>query len=118
MNKNSAQMVNGVISGKCVECEALAYLYEYEFLENGKQFIHWSCKPENQDKYTVVFKIGDSEVKIAGGVPLRSKISQEGKDTMMINNALSELSKAFGFDVQSKFPNIRDTARIIRNSHD
>lgn len=64
-------------------------------------------------KKTVVFKVGEAEIKIEGGVPSLSNMSQEGKDVMTINNAISALSKSFGFDVTKKFPIIKDTAEII-----
>lgn len=65
-------------------------------------------------KETVVFRIGEAEIKIEGGVPALNNMSQEGKDVMTINNALTALNKSFGFEVQSKFPDIKDTAEIIR----
>lgn len=63
---------------------------------------------------TVVFKVGEAEIKIEGGVPQLNSMSQEGKDVMTINNAISALSKSFGFDVTKKFPNIKETAEIVR----
>lgn len=65
-------------------------------------------------KELVMFKIGEAEIRIEGGVPALSTMPQEGKDNMTINNAISALSKSFGFDVQKKFPNIKESAKIIR----
>lgn len=62
---------------------------------------------------TVVFTIGEAEIKIEGGVPQLSSIPDEGKNVMTINNAISALNKSFGFDVVKKFPDIKKTAKII-----
>lgn len=64
-------------------------------------------------KRTVLFKVGEAEIKIEGGVPQLSNMSQEGKDVMTINNAITALNKSFGFDIVKKFPNIKETARLI-----
>lgn len=65
-------------------------------------------------KKTVLFKVGEAEIKIEGGVPQSDSMSQDGKDIMTINNAISALNKSFGFDVIKKFPNIKESAKVIR----
>lgn len=64
-------------------------------------------------KKMVMFKIGEAEIKIEGATPMSATMSEEGRDTMTVNNALNALSKTFGFDVQKTYPNIRDTAVIL-----
>ena len=64
-------------------------------------------------KATVIFKIGEVEVKTEAGVPMLSNMPQDGKDNMTVNNALSILKKEFGFDFQNKYPNIKETAKVI-----
>ncbi|MBG9693200.1 hypothetical protein ABD91_20890 [Lysinibacillus sphaericus] len=64
-------------------------------------------------KKIVIFKVGEAEIRIEGGMPQLSSMSQEGKDVMTINNAIAALNKSLGFDVSQKYPNIKETAKII-----
>lgn len=64
-------------------------------------------------KKMVLFKIGEAEIKIEAVMPASKTMSEEGRNVMTINNALSALNKSFGFDVQNSYPNIRDTAAVL-----
>lgn len=64
-------------------------------------------------KATVIFKIGEIEIKTEAGVPMLENLPQDGKDNMTMNNALSNLKNEFGFDLQDKYPNIKETAKVI-----
>jgi hypothetical protein len=62
---------------------------------------------------TVVFKIGDIEIKTPAGVPTLSTIQGEGRDNMTINNALSKIKSDLGLDLRKMYSDIKEKATIF-----
>lgn len=45
----SANMSN-IKSGNCIKCEQMVYVSESQHIEDGRTYIHWSCKEENKEE--------------------------------------------------------------------
>ncbi|UXJ71377.1 hypothetical protein [Lysinibacillus fusiformis] len=63
-------------------------------------------------KAKVSFKIGEIEIVAFGGIPQLPNITQDGKDNMVLNSAISNVKKDLGIDLENKYPNIKGSATI------
>ncbi|MGG3920427.1 hypothetical protein ABEV41_00505 [Geobacillus thermodenitrificans] len=62
---------------------------------------------------TVIFKIGDIEIKTKGRVPVLSTIPEDGKRNMTILNAMSKIKKEIGLDLYEIDEDINEKAEVI-----
>lgn len=64
-------------------------------------------------KAAVIFKIGETEIKTLGGVPQTSSIPDEGKRHMTVLNALSQIKRDTGIDLQELDEDITEKAEVV-----
>lgn len=63
-------------------------------------------------KATVVFKIGETEIRAIGGVPV-SIPEGAGRDNMTMNNAISKVKEDLGIDLYKLDVSIKENAKVI-----
>jgi hypothetical protein len=62
---------------------------------------------------TVIFKIGDIEIKTKGRAPVLSTIPEDGKRNMVVLNAMSKIKKEIGLDLYEIDEDINEKAEVI-----
>lgn len=66
-------------------------------------------------KATVIFKIGDTEIKTIANGPTSSTIPEDGKRHMTILNAISKIKRETGINLNSIDEDISQKAIILIN---
>ncbi|MCK2000760.1 hypothetical protein MZM54_05070 [[Brevibacterium] frigoritolerans] len=64
-------------------------------------------------KATVIFKIGETEIKTIAQGPVLSTIPEAGKKHMTVLNAISKIKKETGIDLNSIDEDISEKATVI-----
>lgn len=64
-------------------------------------------------KATVIFQVGEAEIKTIGKGPVTETIPYEGRKHMAVLNAISRIKKDIGVDLTAMDEDISDKATVI-----